>query len=104
MTHAERNELWKNRISDYQNSGLTMRNWCHQHQMNFHTFKYWLQKIQTNNQPTTVSDSQWFALDLNRQVASTPAIQLFVGGVHVEVSKGFDPQLLCEIIHALKTC
>ena len=81
-----------------------MRNWCHHHQMNFHTFKYWLQKLRVSDQPTTVSDTQWFAVDLNHQVTATPAIQLLVGGVHVEVSNGFDPDLLCDIIRALKSC
>jgi hypothetical protein len=103
MTHVERYELWKIRISDYQSSGLSVSKWCEHHQLNVHTMKYWLQKFRTNNQMVTEPATQWFSINVNATNESA-SLLLFVRDVRVEVFPGFDPSLLCDVVRVLKTC
>ncbi|MCH3972877.1 MAG: hypothetical protein LKE53_09000 [Oscillospiraceae bacterium] len=41
----QRMEEWAQRVSECRSSGLTVRNWCEQHEINEKTYYYWQHRI-----------------------------------------------------------
>lgn len=82
---------WSAKITAWQQSGMTLAEWCREHTENYHRFLYWRKRLA--------------APDLGRFLELTaPAapISLECNGVFVHISKGFDPGLLADILSVLK--
>ncbi|WP_404914144.1 IS66 family insertion sequence element accessory protein TnpA, partial [Photobacterium leiognathi] len=45
MTQEEKHQHWINIISNQQESGLSVPQFCKQHDINYATFHYWLKKL-----------------------------------------------------------
>lgn len=92
---------WKARITDYQSSGLTIKDWCQTHNLNYSQFHYWHRKFKAVENPIKTS-TQWFPLDISDQVDETGSgISIRVGGVVVEVKPHFNPDLLLQVVRTL---
>jgi hypothetical protein len=109
MTRMERLALWSDRVTNYRNSGIGLRNWCDQQQVNIHSMKYWTQKLRHHHlgqSHTAQSDNsalQWYPLNFSTPPVA-PALQIRIGEASVEVSHGFDPELLRDVVCVLARC
>ncbi|WP_318452395.1 IS66 family insertion sequence element accessory protein TnpA [Photobacterium leiognathi] len=50
MTQVEKHQHWINIISNQQESGLSVPQFCKQHDINYATFHYWLKKLQQTDE------------------------------------------------------
>jgi len=41
--------LWKDRVSEYKSSGLTMRKWCEENELKLHQLQYWVRKFKNED-------------------------------------------------------
>ena len=109
MTRKERLTLWSDRVANYRSSGIGLRNWCSQQQVNMHSMRYWTQKLRHSNQSTAAAFSssahtQWYALDYSTQAVAPTPLQIRVGEASIEVSQGFDPEMLRDVVRVLTRC
>ena len=97
--------IWEDRLAQYETSGKSIAAWCKEQTIRENQFYYWRKKLRTGqaekNQPV-----QWLPLNLQiTKQASLVAdsIAVHIGQTTVEIRKGFDRQLLREIVHVLQT-
>ena len=94
--------LWEQRLAEHQVSDKSIAAWCNDHSIKVHQFYYWRKKLRfgqvDNNQPV-----KWLALGLNRVSLDPDTIAVHIGQATIEVKKGFDQQLLREIMQVLQT-
>lgn len=95
--------LWKERISEYESSGLSVPAWCKEQQIPAHQMRYWLRKFrdaETNHSKSDKAASRWVELDTPR-LTPTSGVSLRVGSVVLDIQQGFDRQLLVEVVQVL---
>lgn len=106
MINNDLRSLWEQRLAEYEDSGQTIKSWCHEQGLKEHQFYYWRKKLRMQQdeqgQPVT-----WLSLDLDhsKQARLNPdSIAVHIGGqVTVELSNGFDHHLFREIVQVLQT-
>ena len=62
----QKHQLWKERISEYESSGLSVPAWCKEQQIPTHQMRYWLRKFrnaETNDSKSDKAASRWVELD-----------------------------------------
>lgn len=95
----QREEYWREQIHLARSSGLTMKAWCEQQHMTLEQMKYWVRKLglsQRKSKPTL----NWLEVPVASAAASSLVVQ--IGTAHIEVTAGFDPVLLKQIIQSLE--
>jgi len=97
QSRQELRELWAERIDAFLASGLSQRAWCRENGFNHGRLSYWLRKfIAEARQPRNGS---WVSLDT---IAPRSSGVLFrIGSVTLEVQRGFDAQVLADVIRSL---
>jgi hypothetical protein len=98
MNQETIHELRTNQIEAYRNSGKTAQAWCDENQLNIHTLKYWIQKL--NRQEKDKSAPQW--VSLIQEPPASSSITIHIGVATIEVTSGFDSQLLRQVMGILK--
>jgi hypothetical protein len=96
-------QQWKERLETYAASGLTKTAFCRAHDVPYHQFYYWMQKLQPT-QSITTSTVQWMAMDVSSPEETAPSptpLRLHVGNVMIEVAEGFNETLLRQILEVL---
>ena len=49
--HANKQQLWKERIEGWQSSGLSQREYCAREELSHSSFNWWRRRIKTSTQP-----------------------------------------------------
>lgn len=95
---------WRANIAAYRASGETQTQWCKQNNINYNTFKFWLQKEkkETNNHK---QPKQWLEIGIKKpeSIANTSELTIWIGAASLTVKPGFDRQLLLDVIKTLAT-
>jgi hypothetical protein len=107
MTKKEQRRIeWSARVSDYKASGLTMSTWCMTNQVTKGQLKYWLRKLKEMASPAKQAPSTHFVplaiIDHIDAPITTSILIVRVGQANMELRRGFDPQLLREVVQALE--
>ena len=90
-------------VAAYRSSGLPAQQFCTENQMNIHTLKYWISKLNRETRDDQEPAYQW--VSLSAESAEPSGLQVNVGTVSVQIHPGFDPQLLRQVIQVLlETC
>lgn len=97
MTKAERQNVWTTRVAEFKASGQSVLAWCAEQNVNPHQLWYWLRKEKLASTRQTLS---WLPFDLSDERLQT-SLSVRVGRVAVEVSPGFDPKLLLDVVKTL---
>jgi hypothetical protein len=82
---------WSAKVTAWQQSGMSLAAWCRENSESYYRFRYWRKRL-------AVPVSGKF-LELTLPAAP---ISLECNGIMVHVAKGFDPDLLTDILSALK--
>lgn len=97
-------EIWRLRVNDYLNSGLTVRSWCSQNNFPVSTFRYWLQMF-NKKQPDNAGDSNQVFAQLPVMPATsfleTAPITIYMGTIRIEITDSCHPDLLNNLIGIL---
>ena len=105
MSKSPKSELrkeWEKRIADYKASGQTQAKWCESNDISIHQFRYWMKRIR-DHYSTERTNNPWVPIvieDPKPEVCDS--LQIKVGSISIEVSPGFNPSLLAEVIQVLK--
>ena len=97
-SHPDLRAHWQRKLDDQQASGLSITAWCLQQDICPQTFYYWRKRL-TRSTPEAVQP-QWVALAPARE--ADPLLTLRVGQVAIEVTAGFDPRLLADVLTVLE--
>ena len=101
MNQETIHELRSKQVEAYRNSGKTAQIWCDENQLNIHTLKYWIQKL--NRQEKDSNVPQWVSLIQDQPASASLTIR--VGSASIDITSGFDSQLLRQVVGILKeTC
>lgn len=84
---------WAEKIAVWQQSGLSIAAWCRQNDENYHRFLYWRRRLQ----PAAKPGGHFVELTLE-----SPALALACNGVTLQIERGFDHELLREVLSVLK--
>lgn len=104
MINNDLHSLWEQRLEAYEFSGKTIAAWCQEQLVRENQFYYWRKKLRVD-QVEKRQAVKWLPLELGngKLVGLAPDfIAVHVGQVTVEIQKGFDQQLLREIIQVLQ--
>ncbi|ERJ12623.1 IS66 family insertion sequence element accessory protein TnpA [Haloplasma contractile] len=105
MSNKELRSIWEERISDYKNSGLSMKKWCDKNSLKLHQLQYWIRKYK-NQEAVNSTSTKWVKVDEEPKVNSHKndhLIQLRLNDYTIDVHPGFDSQTLKEVIQVLSS-
>jgi len=99
---AEKRSYWEDHIRRWQESGLTQIEYCRRHEINHHRLIYWRKQLSKG-----VSSSALVEISLNRpphdeNLHDSPLRLLIGNRYRIEVSRGFDPGVLDQLIYVLE--
>lgn len=98
MNQAKR-ALWEERILAFEASGLSRKAWSKEQGIPEHQVYYWVNKLRPRS--AMPEDLRWVALP---SVSSNDTgISIQIGNLYVSVERGFDHQVLVEVIQTLTT-
>ena len=110
---------WTVRFADQKASGLTVRQWCEQNNLSFHTYNYWkhllkeevVEQVLPDIVPLTVpalsdSDSSLETatpeIRANRAIRSNDSnIKLRINGISIEIDASVSEEFLIKLIRAV---
>ena len=107
---------WTVRFADQKASGLTVRQWCEQNNLSFHTYNYWkhLLKEEVVDQAlpdivplslSVLSDSgsslETAAPDIRSIRSNNSDVQMQINGISIEIDPSVSEEFLCKLIRAV---
>lgn len=113
---------WTVRFADQKASGLTVRQWCEQNNLSFHTYNYWKHLLKeevvdqalpdivplslpvlsdsASSTETTVPDVR--SIRANRSTRSNnPTVQMQINGISIGIDSSAPEEFLCKLIKAV---
>jgi transposase-like protein len=91
---------WRRLIQLWNNSGLTVREFCARHHITRPSFYAWRRELQQRDAAAAFVPVQVVTDD---QPASSTSIELFLsGGRSVRITPGFDPETLRQLLAVLQ--
>ena len=99
----QKRSYWKQHIDSWQETGLTQSEYCRRNNLKHHQLVYWKKrflKIETDVSfvPVKLDD----LLDLPTQSDCAALCLVINNHLKIEIRAGFDPQLLRQLIFALR--
>ena len=120
--HQVHLQEWSIRFADQKASGLTVRQWCEQNNLSFHTYNYWKhllkEEVVDQSLPDIVplslpvlsgSDSSsgtttptFPSIRANRSIRSNNSdVQMQINGISIEIDPSVSEEFLCKLIRAV---
>ena len=113
---------WTVRFADQKASGLTVRQWCEQNKLSFHTYNYWKHLLKeevveqalpdivplslpvlsdsSSSLETTVPDVR--SIRANRSIRSNNSnVKMLINGVSIEIDTAISEEFLGKLIKAV---
>ena len=113
---------WTVRFADQKASGLTVRQWCEQNNLSFHTYNYWkhllkeevvdqalpdivplsLPALSDSDSSLETATPEIRSIRANRAIRSNDSnIKLQINGVSIEIDTSVSEQFLTKLIRAV---
>ncbi|MDT8422087.1 MAG: hypothetical protein RQ754_16790 [Desulfuromonadales bacterium] len=89
-------QQWSEKLAAWRSSGLSIAAWCRQNAEGYHRFLYWRKRLEAHP-PKPAGRFVELALGHGRS-----ALCLECNGIYLHVERGFDPDLLTELLAVLK--
>lgn len=88
-------KVWREKLENFKNSGLSQSEWCKRNNEKMHCFKYWLQRLKIDEMPKIafeeLTDSpQQYTIEIHRKELS------------ISLPNGFDQKTLKECLLAIE--
>jgi len=90
---------WPNIIEQQQNSGESQAEWCRNNNVNVKRFGYWLRKLRKQSDKSKSTEINWIPVSIEEP--KNTKLNIKIGPAVIEVEKGFDAELLSEVVKAL---
>jgi transposase-like protein len=100
VTNTDIRKEWEARVAKFKSSGQSTTEWCAAYNLKPHQLRYWLRKLKAEH---TVKETQWLSVEVGELKASSnsKALPIRIGKATIEVSSGFDPALLSDVVRTL---
>ncbi len=107
ITRAEQLEhkrtYWKQHIESWQETGLTQAEYCRRHNLKHYQLVYWKKRfLKTETHVSFVPFKLEDLLDIPAQPDCASLCLVINNHFKIEIRAGFDPQLLRQLIFALR--
>ena len=105
MSNPQLAQEWRERLQDYAQSEMTVREWCDFNGVSTHQYFYWRRRLAGATAKTGAYPA-WQSVDILDPLPLSTAqasLNVHIAGAHIEVTPGFDPALLRAIVAALGT-
>ena len=99
MVTQDKRQLWEERVRAYLASGQTQKAWCLEQGIPVHQLRYWLRKFKAEHVQVSSGSGRWVSLPASIRTGS--GVSLRIGGVILEVERGFDQDVLVDVIRSL---
>ncbi len=103
-------DLWSDRVSAFQKSDLSRKDWCQQNGIPQSTFSYWIRKVQPEISETEIiSDPVFARLPSEQEVHSaggtgtSPVTVWLSGNIRIEIGSDCPARLMAALLEALKS-
>jgi hypothetical protein len=102
MTLVEKRQKWESRVAAFKASNQSATAWCAAENLKTHQLYYWIDKFKSVDKPI-VNQTQWLSVEVGDLKTShhPKALPIRVGMATIEVSPGFDPALLSDVVRTL---
>jgi hypothetical protein len=99
----ETTAYWKQQVEAFQKSGMSRAAYCEQNQLKIYQFDYWRKRLLKPKLKCTDSRPGWIPLQVNESAGQDMAggIRLKVGQLEIEIRRGFDRELLAEVLRVV---
>ncbi|MDW7758957.1 MAG: hypothetical protein SCH72_14825 [Desulfuromonadales bacterium] len=87
------NQQWAEKIAAWRESGLSIAAWCRQNNEGYHRFLYWRKRVGQKAQ----SSGRFVQLSIE-----TSSLAVECNGVTMHIERGFDRDLLRQVLSVLK--
>lgn len=91
-------QKWQERIFQQQESGLSIKQWCCNHQILPHIFYYWKKRLHSANTPLNRSSF----VELPQQAKKETGITIEYCEFRVHLNKNFESSILKQCLTVLK--
>jgi len=98
LKRKEKAQVWLEKINEYRESGKSLVQWCTDTGVAIHNMNYWLRK---QAPITKVADKETSWVSCIVEGPESDAITLKMKNVEIEVTSGFQEELLLQIIRTL---
>ena len=99
----QKRTYWKQHIDSWQETGLTQAEYCRRNNLKHHQLLYWKKRfLKTQTDVSFVPLKLEDLLDLSTRQDQAPLIVVINNQFKIEISAGFDAQLLRQVIFALR--
>ena len=89
---TEQQQYWTDKIAAWRESGLSIAAWCRQHDEIYCRFLYWRRQLESQREGRFV--------ELTVQPVG---LRLSCNGMTLQLERGFDPDLLRDVLAVVKT-
>jgi hypothetical protein len=99
----QKRSYWKQQIEQWQQTGLSQAEYCRRNNLKHHQLVYWKKRyLKTQTDVSFAAVQLPDLLDIPTP-ADLPSLTVVIDNqVKIEVTEGFDPQLLRQLIAALR--
>ena len=103
-----KDKLWSDRIRDFQESGLTRKEWCCQNQLPLSTLSYWIRKLNPSRPGSGNQQEPVFARlpsenELSKTSCDHAPVTFFLNSIRIEISAGCPAELLASLVSGLNS-
>ena len=96
MSTINKAQFWQDHITAWQGSGLSQAAYCKQHEIKFHNFAYWRNRLSPAKAPSAK------LMKLGAMPASSRVVMNLALGVRLELSASDLPVVLPAVLHILR--
>jgi hypothetical protein len=96
MSTINKAQFWQDHITAWQGSRLSQTAYCKQHEIKFHNFAYWRNRLSPRKEPASK------LMKLSGMAASSRVMMNLPLGVRLELSASDLPVVLPAVLHILR--
>ena len=103
MTREVLAQLWRERLDEYSESGKSVQEWCGFNGIPIYQYYYWRRRLASLNTRSADTGS-WLAaevVDSSSAPFASGGVTIRIAGAAIELTPGFDPDLLRAVVRAL---
>jgi hypothetical protein len=102
MDRITNQEKWKQIIEQQKQSEQAQAEWCQEHHVNIHNFRYWVRRLKEVQHETSNGEISWVKLKKKQpESLSDSPIRIKIGHATLEIDELFDENMLTKIVSIL---
>ena len=92
---TQKEQYWYQHIKEWEQSGISKKAYCKQHNLVYDQFKWWYRKIQEKGKK---NETGFIAIEKPARQDTAGKIGIVIGSIRIEVQSGVDEQELKKVL------